>query len=121
MIALIVVGCLCGAIGAATSKKESPPPAPPTIAASPEPKPVATTAPAPRPSPPAVQVSAAQLLVTGAVSNIRKDFMDDIVLDLRTSNPFTSVNATMDDGEKVTCDGGGMLMESSQFRNCVLD
>ena len=47
--------------------------------------------------------------------------MDDIVLDLRTSNPFMSVNATMDDGEKVSCDGGGMIMESPQLRNCVLD
>lgn len=55
------------------------------------------------------------------MANIRKDFMDDIVLDLRTSNPFMSVNATMDDGEKVSCDGGGMIMESPQLRNCVLD
>jgi hypothetical protein len=74
-----------------------------------------------------------QLLVSGKVTDISKDFLDDVVIKLATPNPFMNVMATMDDGEaakaarlskgedlKIVCKGGGMVIGSPMLRDCVI-
>ena len=73
------------------------------------------------------------LLVTGKVSSITKDFLDNIVVSLVTSNQFMSVMATVDDSEKskagklakgesvsVLCKGGGAVVGSPMLGDCKI-
>lgn len=72
------------------------------------------------------------LSVTGTVTEIRKTFADDIVVELATSNEFEGVAANMADSETATasalskghkttviCKGAGMVIGSPQLSNCV--
>lgn len=73
-----------------------------------------------------------RLAVRGMVTSIQKDFMNNIVVALGTTNEFMSVDARLvqDESEKaaqlqrgeivnVVCDGGGMVVQSPQLENCV--
>lgn len=70
--------------------------------------------------------------VTGEVTKIDKDFMDDIIVNLRSGNQFMSTHAYVDDSEKRTaarlskgetvtlrCQGGGMIIGSPVLRECT--
>jgi hypothetical protein len=72
-----------------------------------------------------------QLLVTGRVAKIRKDFTDDIVLDLMTPNQFMSAMAQIQKqdhsaaanlkrGQEVVvlCKGQGLMLGSPMLENC---
>lgn len=132
------------------------PKAPKGITAEPSPRPAATVQRAvERPAPPpeqAIRVSAIDLwdtyhanevaadnqykdrllLVDGSVKSIDKDFMDNIVVRLRSRNEFMGTMAKVEDseksraaalrkGQKVTleCRGGGMVMGSPSLRSCT--
>jgi len=71
------------------------------------------------------------LLVTGRVAKIRKDFTDDIVLDLMTPNQFMSAMAqiqkhdhsaaaSLKRGQEVVvlCKGQGLMLGSPMLENC---
>lgn len=73
------------------------------------------------------------LLVTGTVSGISSDFMDDAQVQLATSNEFMDVMASGDDtfnsaaatlskGQKITmlCQGGGEVVGSPMLSDCVI-
>ncbi|MBZ1392289.1 OB-fold putative lipoprotein [Psychrobacter pacificensis] len=73
------------------------------------------------------------LLVTGKVSGISSDFMDDAQVQLATSNEFMDVMASGDDtfnsaaatlskGQKITmlCQGGGEVVGSPMLSDCVI-
>ena len=73
------------------------------------------------------------LLVTGKVASVTKDFLDNIVVSLTTSNQFMSVMATVDDSEKakagklakgetvsVLCKGGGAIVGSPMLGDCKI-
>ena len=73
------------------------------------------------------------LLVTGTVSGISSDFMDDAQVQLATSNEFMDVMASGDDtfnsaaatlskGQKITmlCQGGGEVVGSPMLSECVV-
>jgi hypothetical protein len=72
------------------------------------------------------------LLVDGTVKSIDKDFMDNIVLHLRSRNEFMGTMAKVEDSEKsraaalrkgqkvaLECRGDGMVMGSPSLRSCV--
>lgn len=74
------------------------------------------------------------LSVTGTVHKIRKDFADEIVVELATSNRFESVRAhlkgsenakaaKLTTGEQVTvnCKGGGMIIGGPVLRACEVE
>jgi hypothetical protein len=73
------------------------------------------------------------IAVTGTLNAIRKDFMDNTILDFRTSNEFMPVHARLEESQvsragtlakgnkvTVTCKGGGMIMGSPQLSECVI-
>jgi hypothetical protein len=73
------------------------------------------------------------LAVTGTLDGIRKDMMDNTVLDLRTSNQFMPVRAELAKSQEesagslakgnqvtVTCKAKGMIMGSPMLDECVL-
>lgn len=73
-----------------------------------------------------------QLEVTGTVNSIDKDFLDDIVLQIKTSNPFLPIGARIHEsmagkaaalrkGQKLTliCEGHGAVMTAPQLGDCV--
>jgi hypothetical protein len=73
------------------------------------------------------------LAVTGTLDAIRKDMMDNTVLDLRTSNQFMPVRAELAKSQEesagslakgnqvtVTCKAKGMIMGSPMLDECVL-
>lgn len=151
MIALIVIGCMfggcfvLGAIGSAAKKNDGEQARAPSA---PQPK----SAPAPKAQ--AVPVTALELfkdyqgnevaadgrykgrtlLVTGTVSEVKKDFTDSIVIHLRSSNPFMSIDAHVEDsetakaaqlnkGDTVTlrCEGRGMVIGRPQLGDCLVE
>lgn len=72
------------------------------------------------------------LEVTGEVAKIDKDFMDDIVVNLRSGNQFMATHAYVEDSEKsaakrlskgdtvtLRCIGGGMIIGSPVLRDCT--
>jgi hypothetical protein len=70
-----------------------------------------------------------KLHVTGTVREIRKDFMDDIIVELKAGNMFEGVHCYLDDagfaarlskGEQVTlqCECDGMVIGTVQMKNC---
>jgi len=72
------------------------------------------------------------LEVTGEVAKIDKDFMDDIVVNLRSGNQFMATHAYVEDSEKsaakhlskgdtvtLRCTGGGMIIGSPVLRDCT--
>jgi tRNA_anti-like len=74
-----------------------------------------------------------QLEVTGMVTSIRKDFLDNVILEMATTNEFESVDAYLvkeDDAKAaslqkgnevmVICEGGGMTVGSPMLRSCSL-
>jgi hypothetical protein len=160
-IALIVIACMfggcmvIGAIGAATNKNQAQTTAATTTAATPtaEPKAAPTPTVTATPKPQAVPVTATQLfndyqgnevaaddkykgktlLVTGTISDVKKDFTDSIVIGLRTSNQFMPIDAHVDDSEKskaarlnkgdsvkLQCEGNGMVIGRPQLGDCTL-
>ena len=73
------------------------------------------------------------LLVTGKVQSIDKDFLDNIVVHIRTSNEFSAAMATLESSEKrsaaqlskgqaisVLCTGSGRIIGSPSLSDCVL-
>lgn len=73
-----------------------------------------------------------RLLVSGSVESIDKDFLDHIIVRLKTGQMFQSVMATMDDREKgaaaalkkrqaiaVLCRGGTRIVGSATLDDCV--
>jgi tRNA_anti-like len=73
-----------------------------------------------------------RLAVQGMVTSIQKDFMNNIIVALGTTNEFMSVDARLVQDESaraaqlqrgeivnVVCDGGGMIVGSPQLQNCV--
>lgn len=71
--------------------------------------------------------------VTGTVGRIRKDFADNAILELMTSNQFESVDAylkadsvsfaaTLSPGNSVTvlCRGAGMIVGSPMLKDCSI-
>ena len=74
------------------------------------------------------------LLVSGSVTDIKKDFTDSIVVHLRTSNQFMSIDAHVEDSEKgkamqlkkgdsaiLRCVGGGMVIGHPQLSDCTIE
>jgi hypothetical protein len=72
------------------------------------------------------------LEVSGIVESIDKDFMDEVVIRLATSNEFESVDAHLNKSEesaaaqlekgqvvKLTCTGGGMIVGSPTLSDCA--
>ena len=72
------------------------------------------------------------LLVDGVVASIDKDFLDHIVIRLKSRNEFMGTMATMEDTEKrtaaslrrgqrvrVQCRGGTMIMGSPTLSDCT--
>lgn len=159
MTALVVIGCLFGGcaalatIGAVVSKDK---PAHAATAPAPEPSPkaIAASAPAPKAKAQAAPVTAAQLftdykgnevaaddkykgkalLVTGTVSEVRKDFTESIIIGLRSSNQFMPVDAHVADSEKgkaaqttkgasvvLRCEGKGMIVGRPQLGACTFE
>jgi hypothetical protein len=72
-----------------------------------------------------------QLLISGRVSGINKDLLDNVYLELVTRNQFMSVKANMDDREiqkasvlkrgqpvMIICTGAGMLLGSPVLDSC---
>jgi hypothetical protein len=75
-----------------------------------------------------------RLAVRGMVMEIRKDFMNSIVLALGSTNEFMPVDAHLEEDESskaaalhkwdvvnLICDGDGMVVGSPQLRNCSFD
>jgi hypothetical protein len=73
------------------------------------------------------------LMVSGTVSSIDKDFLDNIVVSLKTPNEFMDVKARVDDDQKskaaslskgqdikVLCTGSGMIIGSPQLEDCTI-
>jgi hypothetical protein len=73
------------------------------------------------------------LVVTGVVTGIKKDMVDDVYLTLLTDNEFMPVDAHLQGSEadaaanlhtmqpvQVDCVGGGMMVGSPQLRNCSI-
>ena len=78
------------------------------------------------------QYKGRMLLVDGVVASIDKNFLDNIVLRLKSSNPFMTTMATMKDSEKraamslrkgqrvrVLCRGGTMIVGSPTMKDCA--
>jgi hypothetical protein len=74
-----------------------------------------------------------QLLVSGTVAKISKDFADNIVIQLATPNQFQHVSATLNDDEKanasklakgeavkVSCVGRGLIVGTPMLKDCAL-
>ena len=74
------------------------------------------------------------LRVTGTVDSIDKDFMDDIVVRIKSDNMFMSIMANVDDSEKsaaarlakggpvtVVCEGGGLIVGSPVLNDCTIE
>ena len=72
------------------------------------------------------------LAVTGTVSSIDKDFMDDVVVHFATSSPFMGIMAKLDVSQKgmaagltkgqqirLVCEGGGMVVGSPALSDCA--
>lgn len=75
-----------------------------------------------------------KLRVTGTVTSIDKDFLDNIVVRLQTANQFQSVMATVREAEKsaaaklkkgqkltVVCKGRGMVVGSPSLDDCAFE
>jgi hypothetical protein len=74
-----------------------------------------------------------RLAVSGTVEEIRKDFLDNTILDLDTPNRFSSVRAELDDSQTtmaeslskgtlitVVCEGRGSTMGSPILDDCII-
>jgi hypothetical protein len=152
MIALIVIGCMfggcvmLGAIGAATKTDQPQATSRATAARPTQPKINAKTVPVPVTATQlfsdyqANEVSADEkykgktLLVSGSVSDIKKDFTDNVIVHLRTANQFMPVDARLEDAEKgkasqlskggsvtLRCAGNGMVIGRPQLRDCTFE
>lgn len=75
-----------------------------------------------------------QILATGTIQSIDKDFKDGIVVRLRTDNKFMPVDADVDNSEvsiaaklsiggqiSVRCIGGGMIIGRPRLKSCKFD
>jgi hypothetical protein len=73
------------------------------------------------------------LLVTGTLSSIDKDFLDNVILDLKSPNEFMNVKAKLEDSEKskaaglskgakvvVLCTGAGRMVGSPYLKDCTI-
>ena len=73
------------------------------------------------------------LMVTGTLSSIDKDFLDNVILDLKSPNEFMNVRAELEDKEEskasklkkgaqviVECTGAGRLIGSPYLKDCKI-
>lgn len=74
-----------------------------------------------------------RIALSGTVTDITKDFTDDVVLYLATSNEFMPVHATLEESEKskaadlekgkkieLICDGRGMVVGTPSLNHCLI-
>ena len=80
------------------------------------------------------KIGGRKIEITGPIQEIRKDFKNDVVIELQTGNQFMPVRLSMEDGERskaaklrkgqktvITCDKMMLLIGSPSGNNCTIN